>query len=601
MSAMSAASVSSIPFHLNWIAEYHGANPFAGSAVVVGELTGESLADMAQLEAACANLWAQSGMQRGADGLGNLACEDVKLALGQAAAAWALAVLNEVRGYVIDAGAEQAGDLVCLWVGFHDAQLSRVVLQLALGSLIQLLNGQSELPSLKTDLNSVWQACRVRHPDYQARILMVGAQEMDVPHLHFLTGTKYWQFGWGAKARVFMESSSNADGALGSQWENNKAMTKALLSSLGLPTPVHVLLDREEDVPAAVEQVGFPCVVKPLDAGAGKGVTANIQSVQDALTAFWVAFRQKQGPVMVEAYVPGDDHRLMVIDGQFVAAIRREPSFVLGDGRKAVAALVHELNAPRSSNMVRSCYLRPIEMDEVLDQHLGKQSLTLNDVPVNGRRVTLRSNANLSTGGICTDVTAICHPQVRAMALLLAQTSGLSTIGIDYLTTDIAGVPVEAGGAFIEMNTTPALDVCVAAGWSEPSIARLVLGESVGRIPVKLNVLSSAGMHALQADPGKIKVGVSEAMVVDDDVYFQGVVLRVGTSEPWAAVKASLKNPAVKSALVFCTADRLNRYGCPVDRVHDARVEVRAGNVILSEKWLHTLSRLSENGVTLIR
>jgi len=597
---MNAANLSPVPFHLNWFAEYHGANPFAGSAVVVGELTGESAADMAQLKVACANLWVQSGMQRGADGVSNLAGEDVRLALGQAATEWALAVLNEVRGYVIDAGAEQAGDVVCLWVGFHDAALSRVVLQLALGSLIQLMSGQSELPSLKTDLNVLWQACRASHPDYQARILMVGAKEMDVPHLQFLTDTNYWQFGWGTKARVFMESSSNADGVLGFQWENNKAITKALLTTLGLPTPVHVLLDREEGLPAAVERVGFPCVVKPLDSGAGKGVTANIQSVQNALTAYRVAFSQKQGLVMVEAHVQGDDHRLMVIDGQFVAAIRREPSFILGDGHKTVAALVHELNAPRSSNMVRSCYLRPIEMDEVLDLHLAKQSLTLNDVPVSGRRITLRSNANLSTGGICTDVTAICHPQVRAMALLLAQASGLSTVGIDYLTTDIASGPVEAGGTFIEMNTTPGLDACIAAGWSEASIARLVLGKSVGRIPVSLHVLSSAGIDALQADLGKIKVGVDDAIVVEDVVYFQGVVLRVGISEPWASVKASLKNPAVKSVLVFCTADRLNRYGCPVDRFLDVNVEVRAGNVALSEKWLNILRRLSENGVTLV-
>jgi cyanophycin synthetase len=580
---------------LKWIAEFYGPNPWAESPALVCELMADSLPQMTGLSAAAENLWRLVGMDRPID---ELACfsaqDDVLLLLGRVATHFAKAVLNEVRGFILHAGAERAEGVVQLWVGFHHAGLSRAVLQLALTGLVQLLNGQNELPSLRADLDQLWRACRRYHPDYQARILMVGAREMDVPYFHFLPDSRYWQFGWGTKARVLMESSSNQDGSLGQQWQKNKATGKALMTALGLPTPVHVLLSQEGEVPAAVERVGFPCVLKPLGAGGGKGVTANIRSLDDALTAFQVAFRQEQGPVMVEAHVPGDDHRLMVINGQFVAAIRREPSFVVGDGHKTLTQLVAELNAPRSNNMVRSRYLRPIALDEVLKQHLAAQQLRLTDVPASGQRVTLRSNANLSTGGICTDVTSICHPQIRTMAILLAKTTGLWTVGIDYMTKDISRRPDEVGGAFIEMNTTPGLCVCVAAGWSEAAIARLVLGESVGRISVDLTVLSPDGMARLHAGVHTIKSGAARALVVDNTLCYQDIVLPVGMFEPWAAVRASLRNPSIKHVQVFCTADTLSRYGCPVDRLRQVRVAVTAEQAVLSEVWQRVLNRHSQ-------
>lgn len=395
---MIISSPESISLRLKWVAEYHGPNPCAEAAVVAAELTADLMPPGDHVEMAAERLWRQSGMAPAHDAAPGHCLEqggqhDPLLALAQAATAWAQAALNEVRGHVQHAGAERAGDAVRLWIGFHHADLSRTALQFAIHTLAGLLNRPTHPPVLQAELDKLWQACRHHHPDYQARILMVGAQDMDVPCLHFLPGSRYWQFGWGDKARVFMESASNQDGVLGSQWQRSKAAAKALMTALGLPTPRHVLVAREDEVPAAVERIGFPCVLKPLDCGGGNGVTANISSLAEAQAAFKLASRQMQDLVMVEAHVQGEDHRLMVINGQMVAAIRREPSFVVGDGRNSVAALVAQLNGPRSKNMVRSRYLRPIPMDEVLRQHLATQFLTLTDVPALGRRVTCQRSA----------------------------------------------------------------------------------------------------------------------------------------------------------------------------------------------------------------
>lgn len=548
---------------LKWIAEYHGPNPYADAAVVVGELPGDA---------------------------------EAVLALAQSAAARALADLNEVRGHVLNAGAVRAGGAIHLWVGFHQPKLTRTAVEQALRALTQGTHGQAR----PADLDRLGQSCRRHHPDYQARILMVGADDMGLPYLHFLPDSRYWQFGWGAKSRVFLESGSNADGLLGSYWAKNKVRTKALLGALGLPTPAHVLVQQAADLPAAVARVGFPCVVKPLDSGGGKGVTANIRSLVEAQTAFGIARRESQGHLLVEAHVEGMDHRLMVINGELVAAIRREPSFFVGDGVRPVSSFIAELNATRSTNMIRSRYRRPIALDDVLDTHLRTQGLSLEAVPKAGQRVSVRSNANLSTGGMCTDVTATCHPQVRAMAEQLARSSGLATIGIDYLTTDLSRPPGESGGAFIEMNTTPGLDACIAAGWPEARIARLVLGPGVGRIPIELTVLGAGGMQALRQGLHGRCLAADQALVIGDELRIGEMTLQPSTPEPWAAVKAALRNVCIQRVQVVCTLEQLVRLGCPVDRVDQVRVSSADDVGRLPPPWREVLDRACLRGVTVV-
>jgi cyanophycin synthetase len=468
-------------------------------------------------------------------------------------------------------------------------------MQLALNSILKLLKGELDRTQLKTDLDRLWKACRNHHPDYQARILMVGAREMDVPCLLFMPGTRFWQYGWGSKARVFMETLSNQNGSLGQQWQKNKVIAKGMMKALGLPTPEHMLVLNEDQIQLAVARLGFPCVFKPLDSGGGKGVTANVRSIDDALSAFRVAHQENQGPVLVEKHVQGNDHRLMIIDGQFVAAIRREPSFVVGDGKRSVAALVSRLNANRSSNMVRSRYLRPIALDGVLERHLATQSLSLNDVLPLGKRVTLRSNANLSTGGICTDMTSSCHPQIRAMAVLLAKSAGLATTGIDYLTNDITRPAAETGGEFIEMNATPGLPVCVVAGWSEAAIARRVLGDSIGRIPVDITILSSAGIKKLLEDVDTFRFLENEALVIGDEIHVGVASMHIETEEPWAAVRAGLRNAMVDSMHVICSVSELKSLGCPVDIARLITIEIGEVNESLSPDWVEVLDGCSES------
>jgi cyanophycin synthetase len=585
---------------LRWIAEYHGPNPVAPAAVVVAELSADITPNVSQVLQAAEAVWRHSGLATPAsDASPPEIVEDGLLVLGQAAASWARAALNEVRGYVLHAGAVRLGDRVRIWIGFHQPELSRDALILGLRYVAANLRGAANLQELKSDLNQLLVACKIRHPDYQARILMVAAQKRKIPFFPFLADTRYWQFGWSAHGRVFFETSSNEDGFLGWQWQRNKPLAKNLMAALCLPIAPHVLVGAEDELEAAAARIGYPCVMKPTDSGGGKGVTAGIGDMESLRSAFQQARRYSQQALMLEKHVSGADHRLMVADGRFVAAIRREPSFVTGDGRSTVAQLVDQLNVGRSSNLVRSRYLRPIAIDHILIRHLAEQNLILNDIPTPDRKITLRSNANLSTGGICTDVTSECHAELRSMVEGLAVTCGISTSGFDYITTDIARPAAETGGIFIEMNTTPGLGACVAAGWPEEAIGESVLGHAVGRIPIGLTVLSAGGMDRARQMLVDQPLAEGDACACEDMLRVGASLRHVTTVEPWAAARSALRNKAVQRLHIFCSAEAIQRWGLPVDHFKRSYVEIHESDSVLSDDWLRVIVRSSEREIIL--
>lgn len=583
-----------------WTAEYYGPNLLAQGPAVVAELSieaPEALPTIDQLVQASRELWAQSGMDPSfhrESGIRTADPQDVLLIMGEVAAGWARAALNEVRGCVLYAGSRRVGERVELWIGFHHPPLSRAALQLALQTLVLLLNGRGGQFALKVELERLWGACRRHHPDFQARILMVAAQERDIPYLTFLSESRYWQFGWGEKSRVFFETASNADGALGWLWQRNKVTSKDLMRAMGLPTPLHVLVSQEEELPAAVKLVGFPCVVKPLDGGGGKGVTANINDTAALQHAFRHARQLSHTQLMVEQHLSGIDYRLMVVGGKLIAAIQREASYVIGDGASTVGELLNQLNADRfDNNLVKSRYLKPIPHDEVLTQHLRTQAVSLEDVLPLGRRVTLRSNANRSTGGIAKDVTDRLHPQIRAMAEQFALATGLDAAGLDYLTSDITKPSYEVGGAFIEINATPGLAVFVAAGWTETEIGRLLLGDKPGRIPIELTILSPERLSAQLESLRTMKINESEGWVCGNELCIGLARMHYTLNFPWGAVRAALRNPRLKQLQVFCSAQDIQRYGLPLDGLTSINVQDPA----LEEKWVSVLEKSRRIGM----
>lgn len=572
---------------LQWKAEFHGANPLAREPVICADMRLDP-AEEAGLDAPAAarRLGAQfpDWSLPGADAVEGGSSGAVLVA--RLAVAWARAALNEVRGDLRAGGATMIQDGVRLWLGFHIPQISRNALILALEVAKAAMAEDFERGKFEAPLDRLWKSCRAHHPDFQARMLMQAARAADIPFLPMIEGTRVWQFGWGRRSRAFFETSSNADGYLAGEWQRSKPLGKAVLMALGVPTPDHAVVKHEEQLADAAAKIGLPCVVKPLASGGGRGVTSGVRSQAELESAFRFACEEDGGPAMVEAMVAGEDYRLMVIGGEMVAAVRREATWVIGDGVRTVEELVAERNAARSKNLDRSGYLYPIPLDKTLDEHLATQGVSLAEVLPTGQRITLRSNANRSTGGICTDVTALAHPQVKAMAEQLAKTVGLHAAGIDYLTTDISRPPADTGGAVIELNATPGLSACVAAGLDGVALARRILGKGLGRIPVDVTIIPAARqaevIDALIAQP-------TGNWVCGDRLRVGGMVLTCRSATPWAAVHSALRNRELDELHVVCTSRDVVAHGLPVDTIR--RTTVSAAD--LPEAWCETLARCS--------
>ncbi len=566
---------------ITWENQFHGPRPFATEPVVVASLLAEGAVPAGDVIQAAKRLNREFPFSERLDALCDHDEHDGLLLLGKVAADWALGLLTEVRGHLQASGAMRDEQSVKVWLGYHNADVSRQALQMAVGAIHRGLLGKPLSSKMGKEVDDLTQVCRRLHPDYQARILMLAADEMQVPYLPLINLTRFWQFGWGEKGQIFLETGSNYDGGWSNRIARDKVSSKALMRSLGVKTPDFKMVSTLEELEKTSDQLGYPCVVKPTSLGGGKGVTANIKSKAELAAAFNLARTYSTGALMVEKHLPGDDYRIVVIRGKMLLALRRVPSSIIGDGQSTVAQLIDKVNENRTRNLIKSRYLVRINNDATLHSHLNTQSVKLEDVLNAGQRVTLRSNANRSTGGVAFDVTNEIHPEIRAMAEQLSQSFGLAAAGMDYLTTDITKSPEEVDGGFIEANGTPGLCVCVAAGWEEKTLGKAVLGEKLGHIPVILTVVEKRELEKTRSTLHNANQESGHGWVCGNELSIGNVRGHQKHSMPWEAVRAALRNRTLKQLRIISTVEEIQIQGLPVARLE--AVEQRDES--LPKKW----------------
>lgn len=581
-----------IALHLQSI--FHGANPYATDPVVVVALHIDDAnlepaqAAMSILQAATAD-WYRPGQGEKP--------QSARQRIGSFLADWSLQALTFVRGNLQAHGCMHAAASAetLIWLGFHDPELSLRMLNLAARWLATLANqnqDQNPAHAHAEELARIWQTCRQRHPDYQAGIVMQAARQRDIPWAPAWGLHRHWRFGQGEHSRVLFESASCADGHFGARVAGSKAQTKTVLRELGLPTPAFRLVTQESELEAAVRAVGYPCVTKPLDRGGGKGVSAGLCDFDSVRRGFAAARALSSAPVMVEAHAAGDDHRLMVVEGRLVAAIRRVPPSITGDGRHTVRELVAQKNAGRDPrSLLHSNFHRPVVLDPSALLHLGSLGLSGDSVLEAGRTIAVRSNANLSTGGLCIDVTAQLHPEIRTMAETLAQTLGLAMMGADYLCTriDRSSDAAAGDGQFIEINLTPGLDALVAAGWSIEQAGSLALDATMGcgRIPADLLIVHAdrleAALAALRSRawlPDGGWASAAHAGIANVNLLIDAAA----AATPWAGVEALFSHRRLSHALIVASDREIQRHGLPLSRCETVHLATK-----LPEAWLKLL------------
>lgn len=359
----------------------------------------------------------------------------------------------------------------------------RACLTLAHQFCLAALNDQPLQPALKLE--------RLRWLYNEAafgpstRSIVQAARERGIP-IHRLSTESLTQLGDGIHQRRFRTAITDQTGAIGLHIAKDKDLTKALLRQVGVPVPEGRPVTSPEDAWEAAREVGLPVVIKPQDGNHGRGVSLNLSNREHVIEAYHFALSESEdGGVLLERYAPGAEHRLLVVGGRMVAALRGEPDQVFGDGVQTVEELVNEVNRdPRRGELYR-CLWRPVLLDESALFTLEEQVLQLNSVPEAGRKVIIHQN-----GEYTIDCTEQVHPEVAARAVLAAQTVGLDVAGMDMIATDISRPLEEQGGVIVEVNAGPGINMHLVPLTGQPrQVGQFILetmfppGAS-GRIPM---------------------------------------------------------------------------------------------------------------------
>lgn len=393
-----------------------------------------------------------------------------------------------------------------------------------------------------------------------------------------LTQGSLVQFGWGSRQRRIQAAETDRSSAIAEAIAQDKELTKKLLDAAGVPVPVGREVSDIEDAWLAMAEIAAPVVVKPKDGNQGKGVTVNI-STREQLNAAYAAASAISEEVLVEKYIPGSDFRLLVVGKHLVAAARRDPPLVIGDGINTVQALVDQVNSDPRRGAGHATSLTKIRIDDIAVSCLAEQHLTLDSVPGKGARVILRNNANLSTGGTATDVTDDVHPDLAASAVTAAQMVGLDICGIDVVCDSVLQPLEVQGGGIVEANAAPGLRMHLQPSFGkgrpvgEAIVSSIFAPGDNGRIPL-VTVAGTNGKTTTVRLTAHILgcMGLRVGMTNSDGVYIQGKRIDTGDCSGPKSARNVLMHPDVDAAVFETARGGVLREGLAFDRCNVAVV-----------------------------
>lgn len=297
---------------------------------------------------------------------------------------------------------------------------------------------------------------------------------------------RYYKVGMGKRSGVLLGGGTSRDSHLAVKIQRDKQITNTLIDRLAFPNAKWEILESEEHLKEIFDNYPTPVVIKPAGLTQGKGVTTNIFNMEQAIKAYQYAQKaigtksrsEWQTKIMIQQQVKGDDYRLLVVNGKLEVATKRVPAFVTGDGKSSIRELIEETNKDPRRNMNNPAHtLKPIAFDEMLDQFLAEQEISLITVPKKDERVYVRKVASMSQGGITEDFTEKVHPHIRSIAESMASTIHANVVGIDVICQDISKPLTIENGSFIEMNTMPEiyLNIFPVIGRSYPEVGQRII------------------------------------------------------------------------------------------------------------------------------
>lgn len=415
-----------------------------------------------------------------------------------------------------------------------------------------------------------------------------------------LNTDSFVQFGFGSKQRRIMAAETDRTSAIAQEVAQDKHLTNQLLREAGIPVPAGEPAASADEAWQIAQEIGAAVVVKPQDGNQGKGVALDLRTEEQVRAAFEAAAAISKR-VIVEQYCPGQDYRVLVVGDRMVAAARREPAQIIGDGVHSIEEVVAIVNRdPRRADH-HANILSKICLDAVSLGVLREQGLFPTSIPAAGRKVFIRRNANLSTGGTAVDVTDFVHPETAARAIEAAQVVGLEIAGVDIVCPDISRPLEDQNGVIVEINAAPGLRMHLSpsSGQSRPVGEAIIdmmfpQGEN-GRIPV----VAITGVNGKTTTTRFIAhifrgTGKTVGLTSTDGIFVGDRRIDTGDCSGPKSARAVLSNPKVDYAVLETARGGILREGLGFDLCQVAVVTNIGEGDHLGLSDINTLDQLAK-------
>ena len=508
--------------------------------------------------------------------------------------------LQSLAGTIVGYGRAREtseGGVYKVAIEYVEENLGKACLETAQRFLMALVKGE-EFP-FATEMERLREIAYSNCLGPSTRSIVDAAKARNIP-VRRLNTDSLVLLGHGSKQQKICAAETGRTSAIAEQIAQDKQMTRSLLKAIGVPVPEGQTVANSEEAWEAAEEIGMPVVVKPQFGNHGRGVTTNCRTKEQVVAAYDNA-REHGREIIVEKYIPGCDYRLLVVGNKLIAAARRVPAHVVGDGKSTITQLVDEVNSDPRRSDGHATALSKIKLDPIALGVLAEGGHNADSILNAGEVVLIRRNANLSTGGTAVDVTDEVHPDVAEQAIDAARVIGLDIAGIDVIAVDISRPLNEQSGAIVEVNAGPGLRMHLqpSEGKSRPVgeaiVDLLYPEEQTGRVPI----VAVTGVNGKTTTTRLIShivslSGKNVGMTCTDGIFIGGRKIDDGDCSGPQSAQCVLMHPAVDAAVLETARGGILRAGLGFDRCDVAVVTNIGEGDHLGLNDIDTLEKLAK-------
>jgi cyanophycin synthetase len=427
----------------------------------------------------------------------------------------------------------------------------------------------------------------------------------DIPWIRLGTNSLV-QLGYGVNQMRFQATITCKTSSIAVDIACNKEQTKRMLDLASIPVANGGICVDEVDLETTIKKIGYPIVIKPLDGNHGKGASINVVTWEDAVAGLEYAQKYSRR-VIVEKFITGFDFRVLVIDNKLVAAAKREPAHVVGNGKDSIQTLIEETNKDPRRGYGHENVLTQIDVDRDTLDLLEKLNYTVDSVPKNGEIVYLKSTANLSTGGTSIDVTDMMHPENIFLCERISRVIGLDICGVDIMAENLTQPLKENGGCILEVNAAPGFRMHLAPSEglprnvAAPVIDMLYPPGKPSRIPI-IAVTGTNGKTTTTRLLAHIvkNNGYKVGFTTSDGIYIQNHMMEKGDTTGPLSAEYILKDPTVEFAVLETARGGILRSGLGFSRCDIAIItNIQEDHLGIAD--IHNLDDLARVKATVVR